>query len=120
MAPLVLIVEDDPNSSYLFKAILKRGGYQSISAANGNEAISLLQEQTPDVILLDLGLPGTNGLEVLRFIRQAAHLARTKIIIVSAYLDLMYKVHESDADALITKPVGAMDLLQTIAEVLAR
>lgn len=119
MTQEILIVEDDPNTSFLFNTILKRAGYHTKSAVNSDEAIQHIQSSNPDVILLDLGLPGMNGIELLKMIRKTPHLTHTKVVIISAYTDLIQKARESSADALITKPVGAKQLLDVVANILA-
>ncbi len=114
MPPIVLIVEDDPGTLHLFELVVKREGYSAHCAINGDEAIAFLQQNVPDVVLLDLGLPGPGGAEILQFIQQTPALARTKTIVISAYTDLIREISHYDVAAVHIKPIKATRLLQSI------
>lgn len=77
----VLIVEDDKGICNFISAVLAHNGYNILKAATGNEAVSLISANCPDVILLDLGLPDMDGLEVLKILRE---WSKTPVIVVSA------------------------------------
>ncbi len=81
----IAIVEDDPDARRLLRRILQaRGEYQIFEAAGGREAIALVQEQHPDLVLLDLMMPEVDGFEVIDAIRAAEELRDTRIIVITA------------------------------------
>jgi len=110
---LILIVEDDERISNFISAILTSNKYKWIKTEKGREAISMAASHGPDLILLDLGLPDIDGLEVLKSIRQWAN---TPIIVISARGHEREKVEALDlgADDYITKPFGISELLARI------
>lgn len=109
----VLIVEDDRGICNFISAVLAHNGYGVMKAATGNEAVSLISSNCPDVILLDLGLPDMDGLEVLKILRE---WSKTPVIVVSARGQEKEKVQALDlgADDYITKPFGTNELLARI------
>lgn len=110
---VILIVEDENGISNFISAILTSNDYQVIKCQKGNEAISLTTSYCPDLILLDLGLPDMDGLEVLSRIRQWSDVP---VIVVTARGSETEKVKALDlsADDYITKPFGTMELLARI------
>lgn len=109
----ILIIEDDPGILNFMSAILKGEDYKIISATEGSQGISLAATWNPDLIMLDLGLPDMDGLEVLKTIRS---WSKTPIMIVSARGHEQEKVAALDegADDYITKPFGTSELLARI------
>lgn len=110
---LILIVEDENGISNFISAILTSNGYQIIKAQRGSEAISMAVSHRPDLILLDLGLPDIDGLEVLSRIRQWSEVP---VIVVTARGNEAEKVKALDlgADDYVTKPFGTLELLARI------
>ena len=110
---LILIVEDEVGIANFISAILKANDYKLIKAGTGKEAISMTASYSPDLILLDLGLPDMDGMEVLRNIRE---WSKIPIVIVSARGHEREKVEALDlgADDYITKPFGTAELLARI------
>ena len=111
--PLILIVEDEEAISNFISAVLNSNNYKVIKASNGKEAVTMAASYCPDVILLDLGLPDIDGIEVLKEIRT---WATTPIIVVSARGHEREKVEALDlgADDYIIKPFGTSELLARI------
>ena len=109
----VLIAEDEENIGNFISAILKTNGYKPIIATTGNQAIQCAESYCPDVILLDLGLPDMDGIDVISEIRK---WAVTPIIVISARNRESEKVKALDAgaDDYITKPFGNQELLARI------
>lgn len=109
----ILIVEDDKNIINLLKTILKANNYQVSVAENGEDASGIITSQCPDLILLDLGLPDVDGLNILRFVRS---YSETPIIVVSARSHERDKVEALDmgADDYISKPFGSSELLARV------
>ena len=103
----VLVVDDEPKLARALKAILHGNGFEPVLAATGEEALDLLDRQQPDLVLLDLALPGMDGLAVCRAIRQDRQLD-LPIVILSAQGDEDAKVEALDlgADDYLTKPFG--------------
>ncbi|MBE6001410.1 MAG: response regulator transcription factor [Sarcina sp.] len=109
----ILVVEDDRSVSSLITTTLKLNQYNYISAGTGNEAISLCASHHPDLILLDLGLPDIDGIEVIRTIRTWSGAV---IIIISARGEDSDKIAALDggADDYLTKPFSIEELLARI------
>ena len=109
----ILVIEDDKSIQNFMKISLKTRGYAYILADNGLSGISLFYADHPDLILLDLGLPDIDGMEVLRQIRQKSDVP---IIVVSARGQEREKISALDqgADDYVTKPFSAEELLARI------
>jgi len=109
----ILIVEDEAAISNFISAVLNSNDYAVIRSNNGKEALSSTAGFSPDLILLDLGLPDIDGLEILKQIRQWSDVP---IIVVSARTNEKEKVEALDlgADDYITKPFGTSELLARV------
>lgn len=109
----ILIVEDERGILSFMTTVLSSNGYDVISANSGAKAITMVTSHCPDLVILDLGLPDMDGVEVLRFIREWTHLP---IIVVSARTHERDKVEALDlgADDYVTKPFGTSELLARI------
>jgi two-component system KDP operon response regulator KdpE len=108
--PLVLVVEDEPQVMRFLRATLPAHGYRVLEATSGTQAIVEAQTRQPDLVLLDLGLPDLDGLEVTRRIRG---WSAVPIVVVSARGQERDKVQALDAgaDDYLTKPFGTEELL---------
>lgn len=111
--PLILIVEDDKPIQRFLEISLESQGYKLISTSSGKEAISLCYSHNPDIIILDLGLPDIDGLELIDKIKENLNI---KIIVVSARTHEREKVEALDkgADDYLTKPFSTPELLARI------
>ena len=109
----ILVVEDDRSVSNLITTTLKINHYNYITASTGNEAISLCASHHPELILLDLGLPDIDGIEVIRTVRSWSDAV---IIIISARGEDSDKISalDSGADDYLTKPFSIEELLARI------
>ena len=109
----ILVVEDEKSISGFMKAILTSNGYDVIIAHTGSEAFSMISSHCPDLILLDLGLPDIDGMQIIELVRQWTQLP---ILVVSARNYERDKVDalEKGADDYITKPFGAGELIARI------
>ena len=109
----ILIIEDDRAICNFMRRVLEANGYEPLIVGTGREAISLLASHCPDVVILDLGLPDMDGMEVLRDLRQWSLMP---VVVVSARTDEHEKVRALDAgaDDYITKPFGTSELLARI------
>ena len=111
--PLILAVEDDAPIRNLISTTLKTNDYRYQLASNGKEAILAVSTQSPDIVLLDLGLPDMDGVEVIRTIRSWSNLP---IIVISARSEERDKIEVLDtgADDYLTKPFSVEELLARI------
>jgi two-component system KDP operon response regulator KdpE len=112
-APLILLIEDEPQMRRFLRAALGGHDYRLVEAATAKEGLAHAAGRNPDVILLDLGLPDADGLEVTRQLRE---WSRTPIIVLSARGREQDKVAALDlgADDYLTKPFGVEELLARI------
>lgn len=112
-AAKILVVEDDAHIRRLLQATMQRAGHAVVEAADARQAIALLDIERPDVVLLDLGLPDRDGLELIEIIR---HRSAATLIVVSARDDSAEKVAALDlgADDYVTKPFDTDELLARI------
>ena len=115
----LLLIEDERNICNFIMTTLKSNGYKVISALNAETGLSLAASQCPDLILLDLGLPDMDGLEVIRKIRSWGNLP---IIVISARTQEREKVEALDAgaDDYITKPFGTSEMMARVRTALRR
>jgi phosphate regulon transcriptional regulator PhoB len=118
----ILIVEDDPDISELLHFNLGKNGYDPLRAEDGEEALKLAQKHLPDLILLDILLPGLNGLEVCRRLKRDPALEHIPIIMVTAKGEEMDRIVglELGADDYIVKPFSIREILLRIQKLLER
>ncbi len=109
----ILVVDDDPMNVKLVEGILKREGYESLKALDGEEALDKVQRERPDLILLDVMMPGIDGYQVTRQLKGDPATAAIPIIMITALNGTEDKVRglECGADEFLTKPVNAAELL---------
>jgi two-component system KDP operon response regulator KdpE len=119
MKPRILLIEDDPQIRRFLRASLGAQGYELVEAGTGKEGLALAASQAPDVVILDLGLPDLEGIEVIRRLREWSSMP---IIILSARGQERDKVANLDAgaDDYLTKPFGMAELLARIRVALRR
>jgi len=119
MAARILIVDDEPNIIGTVAPLLRARGYEVVSAMTGRAALDSVERDKPDLIILDLGLPDINGVEVSRQIRQTQSIP---ILVLSARGAEGDKVKALDAgaDDYVTKPFGTEELLARIRAALRR
>jgi len=115
----VLIVDDDPALRTMYRIILERRGYVVDEAANGAEALRLLLNQTPDVIVLDILMPMLGGEAVLQRIRQMPALRDTRVLVLTAYPRFRDTASLEHVDRFLVKPILPNDLVMTIGELLS-
>ena len=118
MSDIVLVADDDDDILLLVTTRLKRDGFEVVAARNGIEALALAHEHTPRVAVLDVGMPGLDGIEVLTGIRADEELKETRVLLLTA------KAQESDvrrgydtgADMYIKKPFSPAELAAKVRE----
>ncbi len=114
----ILVVEDDKNQRLLYEQELKLEGYEVVTASDGKEALGKVQEQLPDLILMDINMPKMDGIETMGKI-----LGKNKeipIIINTAYSNYKDNFMSWAADAYIVKSSDLLELKGTVKEILAK
>lgn len=109
----ILVIEDEPQMQKFLGASLTSEGYRTLEATTGKEGVSLARTHNPDLVLLDLGLPDTDGMDVTRSVRE---FSTRPIIVISARGQEEDKVRALDvgADDYLTKPFGTSELMARI------
>ncbi|MBP3720661.1 MAG: response regulator transcription factor [Clostridia bacterium] len=117
--PYILVVDDDPNISRLVTLYLEREGYEVKTAARGDDAVNEFTRLPPDMMLLDVMLPGMDGYQVLKSVRKSSAIP---VIMLTARDETFDKVLglELGADDYITKPFDAKELVARVKAVLRR
>jgi len=122
MSKRVIIVEDEPNIAESLSFILKRAGYDVLCVNDGNDAIYEVQNQHPDLVILDVMLPNRSGLEILRDIRLSRPIASTPVLMLSAKGQTKDReiAMETGADHYMVKPFSNSEVLAKVAELAGR
>jgi CheY-like chemotaxis protein len=108
----IMVVDDDPHSREIVRAYLESRGYSVVTAKQGEEAIALLAEVQPAIVLLDVMMPGMDGWEVARMIRSHPACSETRVIMLTARSDYVDEAEQLRAGAhdYLVKPVRLEDL----------
>ena len=119
MSPLdktVLVVEDNDVEMRLFTALLEVGGYNVLQAKDGMEGWRMAREHRPDLILMDIQLPGISGLEATKRLKADETLKSIPVITITAFAMAgdEEKIREGGCDAYIVKPISLPNFLQTV------
>ncbi|MDP8964682.1 MAG: response regulator [Cyanobacteriota bacterium] len=120
-APSVLVVDDNLDVRTYVSRILRREGYQVLTARNGQEGFDVAQERRPELIVTDLMMPGVSGLDMIRMIRTSEQLKGTPIVLLTAKADETTRIEgaEGGADAYLSKPFNDRELLAEVRNLLA-
>ena len=118
MAKEILVVDDARGIRDLLSDLLEGEGYQVTLASNGNEALGLAETENPQAILLDINMPGINGVEVCRRLREGESTRFVPIIMMTALGDHKTKAFEARADDFVDKPFDLGDLLVRVKSIL--
>lgn len=114
----ILIVDDSPTEMFRFKEILAKHGFEVIEATNGADGITLAQAELPDLVLMDVVMPGVNGFQATRQIARGAATKHIPIVIVSTKdqeTDRVWGKRQGACDYL-TKPIDENQLISTIKQ----
>jgi DNA-binding response OmpR family regulator len=119
MPQLILVVEDEPKITRLAQDYLEQAGFRTLAAGDGDAGLAIARSEKPDLVVLDLNLPGTDGLDVARELRRAG---RTPIIMLTARAEEADRLIglELGADDYITKPFSPRELVLRVKAVLRR
>lgn len=117
MTRRVLIVDDEPDIRLLIRVNLIQAGYEVLEAGNGREAIDLLDREEPDLILLDLRLPGLDGWEVIEHLKEQGVADRIPVVAISAHASPTTKdrAREVGFRSYVSKPFTPEELLDVVA-----
>jgi two-component system phosphate regulon response regulator PhoB len=120
--PLLLLVEDDRALADLLMWHFDREGYEIVRTADGDEALILAEERTPDLVILDWMIEGVTGIEVCRRLRRRSSTAHVPIIMLTARGEESDRVRglETGADDYVTKPFSPRELIARVGAVLRR
>jgi CheY-like chemotaxis protein len=118
----VLVAEDNPVNRELLRELLENRGYSVIEACNGQEALDMVEQSQPDLLLLDIGMPVLDGFTVIRRIRQNPSLATLPVLAVTAYAmrDDRNNVLNAGFDGYLSKPINARELANELERLLRK
>jgi two-component system KDP operon response regulator KdpE len=110
----VLVIDDEPPIRRLLRTSLSANGFEVLEAANGRDGLAAIEAHKPDVVVLDLGLPDIDGLDIIRTLRGRGN--KTPIVVLSSRGEEAIKVEALDAgaDDYVTKPFGVAELIARI------
>lgn len=114
----VLLIEDNPLNMELAVDLLEIGGYEVLTATTAEEGIELAQKETPDLILMDISLPGIDGLEATRILKKDKKVKDVPIVAMSAHAmpGDKEKAIEAGCVGYITKPIDTKSLVERVKE----
>jgi DNA-binding response OmpR family regulator len=117
---LVLVADDDEDILLLVTTRLRRDGFDVVSASSGDRALALARERKPAIAVLDIGMPGLDGLEVLEQIRADEELSGTLVLLLTAKAQEsdVRRGYEAGADAYVRKPFSPAELSRRVRELL--
>ena len=119
---VILIVEDNEKNMKLVRDVLQAKGYTTIEAVTGEEGVRLATERKPDLILMDIQLPGINGIDALRLLRANPDTAAIPAIAVTASVMQQDRKHITEAgfDGYLGKPLNLKEFLETVRAMLEK
>jgi len=120
MAKKILVVDDEPNIVLSLEFLMSQAGYAVRTAENGDEALRIVAQERPDLVLLDINLPDMSGYEVCQQIRANADWGAVKILMITAKGRVVEREKglALGADDYITKPFSAQEVVDTVAQYL--
>ncbi len=114
----IMVVDDEPDIVYVVRKMLEKGGYEVVEANSGEEALEKLKKEKPDLVLLDIMMPGIDGWETCRRIKkrkESKHVLVAMLTVMGNKADKEKSFQFSGADAHITKPIIKEKVLGTVA-----
>jgi len=117
----VIYIEDEQEMIDLVRLILGRKGYQVIGALGGKEGLQLVQQQIPDLVLLDLMMPDMDGWEVYQQMKASEQTREIPVIVITAKaqsIDKVLGLHIAKVDDYISKPFSPQELLESVEKIL--
>jgi DNA-binding response OmpR family regulator len=122
MSRYILVVDDDPSSEQLLELCLRHAGYEMIRVSSGREAIEVIEDSLPDLVLLDVMMPDIDGFEVCRRVRANPLTAAVPIVMLTTHssMDAKLSGFEAGADDFLFKPVDLRELVVRLRAILRR
>jgi two-component system cell cycle response regulator DivK len=117
----VLIVEDNPQNLKLARLVLSKAGFEVLEATDGEQGVRLAREQRPDLVLMDIQMPGLDGLSAIALLRRDPATAPLKIVVLSALAMKgdRERILGAGCDAYLAKPFDYKELVATVSGLLA-
>jgi len=121
LRPLILVVDDYTDGRDIVCCVLANEGFETIEATNGHDALAQVREHLPDLVVLDLALPGIDGWEVARLIKADRATADVRLLGFTAHAEkaALQRAREAGCDAVLTKPCAPKALVQGVRDLLA-
>jgi DNA-binding response OmpR family regulator len=116
----ILIADDDSDIRQALRMFLEPCSFKILEAGNGQEALQIAMQESPDLILLDWFMPGMNGRDLLAALRSHAGLSETPVIVMTGAEDAVIEVIQLGAQASIVKPFSPKEILQEVQNLLAQ
>jgi two-component system cell cycle response regulator DivK len=116
----ILVIEDNPHNLRLAELVLRKGGYAVLSATDGQSGLKLARENVPDAILMDIQMPGIDGLEVTRLLKSDMRTATIKVLALTALAMRgdEERLRQAGCDGYLAKPYHYQELLDSLARLL--
>jgi twitching motility two-component system response regulator PilH len=117
----ILVVDDSPTETFRFREILQRNGHDVLEASNGADGVAVARAELPDLVLMDVVMPGMNGFQATRQITRGAETSHIPVVIVSTKdqeTDRVWGKRQGARDYL-TKPIDEAALMQVIRQLLS-
>jgi DNA-binding response OmpR family regulator len=114
----ILVVDDDPYILMSLEFLMKKNGYNVLVARNGTEAMQIVKEFIPDIVLLDIMMPDVNGYEICKYIKSTKKLEHTKVVFLSAKSSEadIQKGYDLGASLYISKPFSTRNIVNQLKE----
>jgi CheY-like chemotaxis protein len=119
MSQLALIVEDEASLRAIYHTVLDNLGFTVIEASDGQDALRILEDTTPNIIFLDMLLPRIDGTQVLDYIQSSPYLQDIPVVVLTAHHRFQQLIHLNAHDLFILKPVRPRDIQNAVQHVLA-
>ena len=118
----VLIVEDNEKNMKLARDVLQAKGYKTLEATSGEDGVKLAKQHVPDLVLMDIQLPGISGIDAFKQIRTEAKTARVPVVALTASVTPTDRsaINAAGFDAFVSKPINLKEFLDTVKRLVER
>ena len=119
---IVLIVEDNEKNMKLARDVLQAKGYKTLEAVSGEDGVKLAKQHVPDLVLMDIQLPGINGIEAFKQIRADTKTARIPVVALTASVTPTDRsaINAAGFDAFVSKPINLKEFIDTVKRLIER